>query len=74
MAGSLAKKYLNSIKCLGLPLRYFVESGDLKLTKKKSNPTNRTHLESLKPTYGATSYKPILPLPPKSNDTIVINF
>merc|ERR1711956_40807 len=29
-AGSKAKKYLSSIKCLGRPLRVFVNSGELK--------------------------------------------
>ena len=37
-AGSKAKKYLSSIKCLGRPLRHFVNSGELRGTGPTPSP------------------------------------
>merc|ERR1719266_3001532 len=63
-AGSKAKKYLSSIKCMGRPLRVYVNSGELKGTgpppppkaprKPPQSHTNKT----------PTSIQPIAPAPP----------
>ena len=63
-AGSKAKKYLSSIKCMGRPLRVYVNSGELKGTgpppppkaprKPPQSHTNKT----------PTTIQPIAPAPP----------
>ena len=56
-AGSKAKKYLSSIKCLGRPLRVFVNSGELK----GSGPPPPTKIQKkVKP----SPMQPIAPAPP----------
>merc|ERR1712156_557643 len=56
-AGSKAKKYLSSIKCLGRPLRVFVNSGELKGT---GPPPAQKVQKKVKP----TTMQPIAPAPP----------
>jgi len=56
-AGSKAKKYLSSIKCLGRPLRVFVNSGELK----GSGPPPAPKIQKkVKP----SPMQPIAPAPP----------
>ena len=56
-AGSKAKKYLSSIKCLGRPLRVFVNSGELKGTGPPPAPKIQ---KKVKP----SAVQPIAPAPP----------
>ena len=56
-AGSKAKKYLSSIKCLGRPLRVFVNSGELKGT---GPPPAPKVTKKVKP----SAVQPIAPAPP----------
>merc|ERR1719189_1442743 len=56
-AGSKAKKYLSSIKCLGRPLRVFVNSGEL---KGSGPPPAQKVQKKVKP----TTMQPIAPAPP----------
>merc|ERR1719433_2069049 len=56
-AGSKAKKYLSSIKCLGRPLRGFVNSGELKGT---GPPPAPKVTKKVKP----SAVQPIAPAPP----------
>ena len=61
-AGSKAKKYLSSIKCLGRPLRVFVNSGELK----GSGPPPPTKVQKkVKP----STMQPIAPAPPTGTPT-----
>merc|ERR1719266_517756 len=61
-AGSKAKKYLSSIKCLGRPLRVFVNSGEL---KGSGPPPAQKVQKKVKP----TTMQPIAPAPPPGTAT-----
>ena len=69
-AGSKAKKYLSSIKCMGRPLRVYVNSGELKgsgpppAPKPKKQPPSQL-LAGTKP----TPIQPIAPAPPPPSVT-----
>merc|ERR1711963_10294 len=56
-AGSKAKKYLSSIKCMGRPLRVYVNSGELKGTGPPPAPKIQ---KKVKP----SAVQPIAPAPP----------
>lgn len=62
-AGSKAKKYLSSIKCLGRPLRVFVNSGEL---KGSGPPPAQKVQKKVKP----STMQPIAPAPPHSHTPV----
>lgn len=65
-AGSKAKKYLSSIKCLGRPLRVYVNSGELRGSGPPPNPKgNKTPKLKANPgnMHTTTNMQPIAPAP-----------
>ena len=63
-AGSKAKKYLSSIKCMGRPLRVYVNSGELKGTGPPPPPKAPRKPPQSHANKTPTSIQPIAPAPP----------
>merc|ERR1711994_854311 len=63
-AGSKAKKYLSSIKCMGRPLRVYVNSGELKGTGPPPPPKAPRKPPQSHANKTPTTIQPIAPAPP----------
>ena len=68
-AGSKAKKYLSSIKCMGRPLRVYVNSGELKGTGPPPPPKAPRKPPQSHANKTPTTIQPIAPAPPPGSVT-----